>query len=151
MDNLALLIFGLSGLKVLMGFAWVVVFVGVVTFGLTLYGLARQKSLAPSHDQSLMAKDAPLVSILIPVRNEEQRVLRESVHSILSQDYGCFEVIAVNDRSTDQSAAILAEMAEADSRLRVIEGSETPAGWLGKPLRCGKVTRRTGSRGRTIR
>jgi chlorobactene glucosyltransferase len=133
MGNLALLIFGLSGLKALTSFAWIVVFVGVVTFGLTLYGLARQNPLALIHDQSFTAKDAPLVSILIPVRNEQQRVLRESIHSILSQDYGCFEVIAVNDRSTDQSAAILAEIAEADSRLRVIEGSETPAGWLGKP------------------
>ncbi|MDT4952753.1 MAG: hypothetical protein QOJ02_891 [Acidobacteriota bacterium] len=57
MGNLVLLIFGLSVLKALTGFAWVVVFVGVVTFGLTLYGLARQKPLATVHNQRLMTKE----------------------------------------------------------------------------------------------
>jgi chlorobactene glucosyltransferase len=41
--------------------------------------------------------------------------------------------VAVNDRSTDSTLAILRALAEADPRLRVIDGTETPAGWLGKP------------------
>jgi chlorobactene glucosyltransferase len=81
----------------------------------------------------LTESDAPLVSILVPARNEENRVLEACIRSILAQDYGNFEVIAVNDRSTDQTGAILDRLAKSDERLRVIEGEDLPAGWLGKP------------------
>lgn len=123
----------ISWLTALSGLGWIVVLMCVVTVILTFYGLAQQKPLQPSHDKSLSAEDAPLVSILIPVRNEEHRVLRESITSILAQDYRRFEVIAVNDRSVDATGAILKAMAETDARLRIIEGRELPNGWLGKP------------------
>jgi chlorobactene glucosyltransferase len=73
------------------------------------------------------------VSILVPARNEEQRVLEPCIRSILTQDYGNFEVIPVDDRSTDNTGAILKTLATSDERLRVIEGEELPPGWLGKP------------------
>jgi len=114
-------------------FLWFVVFVWLVSLVLTLYVRHSQKPLPPANDLSLTADDAPLVSILVPARNEEHRVLAESVRSILSQDYGRFEVIAVDDRSTDATYAILKSLAKTDGRLRVIEGKELPAGWLGKP------------------
>ena len=81
----------------------------------------------------MTASDAPLVSVLVPARNEQNRVLADCIRSILDQDYGRFEVIAVNDRSTDATGAILETLAKSDHRLRVIEGEEPPAGWLGKP------------------
>ena len=81
----------------------------------------------------MTTSDAPLVSILVPARNEEQRVLEPCIQSILAQDYGNFEVIAVNDRSTDRTGAILATLAQQDARLHVIEGQEPAPGWLGKP------------------
>jgi chlorobactene glucosyltransferase len=123
----------ISWLTTLYGLAWMVVAISFVTVLLTFYALSGQKPLQTSSDKSLRARDAPLVSILIPVRNEEHRVLRESISSILAQDYGRFEVIAVNDRSIDASGAILKAMAETDARLRIIEGRELPSGWLGKP------------------
>lgn len=55
------------------------------------------------------------------------------MHSILAQDCDDFEVVAVNDRSTDSTLAILRSLAEGDARLRVVDGTETPDGWLGKP------------------
>lgn len=82
----------------------------------------------------LAKKDEPLVSILLPARNEEKRILRECVNSLLAQDYENFEVIAVNDRSTDRTGGILREIAAKDAKLRVIEGAELPEGWLGKPF-----------------
>lgn len=81
----------------------------------------------------LTASDAPLVSILVPARNEQDRVLEACIRSILAQDYGRFEVIAVNDRSTDATGTILETLAQGDKRLRLIEGEELPPGWLGKP------------------
>ena len=73
----------------------------------------------------------PRVSVVIPARNEERRI-REALHSVLRQDYPNTECIVINDRSTDQTGAILAEIVRQDARLRVITISELPAGWLGK-------------------
>ena len=112
---------------------WFVPLVWFVILILTLRGLARQRSLLPTTDLLLTAGDAPLVSVLVPARNEEHRVLEPCIRSILAQDYGSFEVIAVNDRSTDATGAILQALAATDERLRVIEGEELPPSWLGKP------------------
>jgi chlorobactene glucosyltransferase len=75
----------------------------------------------------------PLVSILVPARNEGARVLTQSIRSMLAQDYPNFEVVAVDDRSTDDTLELLEEVARADARLKVIRGRALPAGWIGKP------------------
>jgi chlorobactene glucosyltransferase len=74
----------------------------------------------------------PKVSIVVPARNEE-RAVAAAVGSQLAQDYPEFEVIVVNDRSTDGTGAILETLARGNPRLRVVAGSEPPPGWLGKP------------------
>jgi chlorobactene glucosyltransferase len=74
----------------------------------------------------------PRVSIVIPARNEE-RSIEAAVRSHLAQDYPDFEVIVVDDQSTDRTGVILAGLARQDARLRVLEGSAPPPGWLGKP------------------
>lgn len=74
----------------------------------------------------------PFVSIIVPARNEE-RAIERSVRAFLAQQYPDFEVIVVDDRSTDTTAAILDRLATEDARLVVIRGVDTPAGWLGKP------------------
>ncbi len=115
------------------GVAWATVGLWLVGAALTLGGLWRQKPLGAVGDARLTGDDAPFVSILVPARNEEGRVLEAAVRSMLRQDYGRFEVVAVNDRSTDATGSILHSIARVDERLRVIEGVEPPAGWLGKP------------------
>jgi glycosyltransferase involved in cell wall biosynthesis len=77
--------------------------------------------------------DLPLVTILIPAKDEGERI-RGCLRSALAQDYPQFEVIAVDDRSTDQTGSVMDEMASTDARLRVMhikEGS-LPTGWFGK-------------------
>ena len=118
---------------ILTGLVWLIVFSWLISVVLTLYSLSRQKPLVPPSDLPVTTSDAPLVSVLVPARNEEHRVLASCIRSILAQDYGSFEVIAVNDRSTDGTGAILETLAKSDDRLRVIEGEEPPSGWLGKP------------------
>jgi chlorobactene glucosyltransferase len=117
----------------LIGVLWFVAFSWFLIVLVTLRGLSHQGSLSATDNLRLTANDAPLVSILVPARNEQNRVLEDCIRSILAQDYGRFEVIAVNDRSTDRTGAILATLAQTDERLRVLEGGELPPGWLGKP------------------
>jgi glycosyltransferase involved in cell wall biosynthesis len=78
----------------------------------------------------------PRVSIIVPARNEEQDI-EQSLTRLLELDYNNYEVIAVNDRSTDRTGEIMERVAANRSvgttgRLRVIYHQELPSGWLGK-------------------
>jgi chlorobactene glucosyltransferase len=75
---------------------------------------------------------APRISVCIPARDEERNIER-CVLAVLAQDYPDFEVIVLDDRSTDATPAILRNLSDRHDRLRVITGSELPAGWAGKP------------------
>jgi chlorobactene glucosyltransferase len=75
---------------------------------------------------------APLISICIPARNEERNIAK-CVELALAQDYPNFEVIVLDDRSTDATPEILRQLTAQDDRLKVIHGSDLPSGWAGKP------------------
>ncbi len=64
---------------------------------------------------------------------DEAEKLSPALTSLLSLDYPDYEVIAVDDRSTDATGRIMEEFTSRDSRLRVIHISDLPPGWLGKP------------------
>ena len=70
-----------------------------------------------------------LVSIIVPARNEEIYIKR-CLLSLLAQSYPSFEVIMVDDGSTDKTVRI----AEAinDKRLKLIRIKKSPQGWSGK-------------------
>jgi glycosyltransferase involved in cell wall biosynthesis len=75
----------------------------------------------------------PSVSVVVPARDEGEAV-EEAVRSLLAQDYpGRLEVVAVDDRSTDGTGAVLAGLAsERPDVMRMIQVEELPDGWLGK-------------------
>jgi chlorobactene glucosyltransferase len=75
--------------------------------------------------------NTPLISICVPARNEEHN-LRTCIEAILAQTYPNFELIVLDDRSTDATPAILKELSK-DPRLHILNGSNLPAGWAGKP------------------
>ena len=74
----------------------------------------------------------PMLSIIVPARDEE-RSIEACVSSLLAQEWLDFEVIVVDDRSTDATPHILERLARADGRLRVVRGEPLPEGWIGKP------------------
>ena len=86
-------------------------------------------------DQYPPAEEFPFVSVLVPARNEALNIAA-CVTSLLAQDYPGFEVIVLNDNSTDDTSRILAQLAQADHRLRVLKGAPLPADWLGKHWAC---------------
>jgi len=128
-----LMLFLLTGLDIGVYVLWTLVATWIVSLALTVYGLSRQTPLLTVDDAVLKAHGNPLVSVIVPARNEEHRVLADSIRSILAQDYQPFEVIAIDDRSTDNTLSILRSLAQGDSRLHVIEGEDLPRRWLGKP------------------
>ena len=76
----------------------------------------------------------PSLTIVVPARNEEAEI-EPALRSVLELNYPRFEIVAVNDRSTDQTGAIMDRIAAepaAQGRLRVIHVRNLPAGWLGK-------------------
>ena len=76
----------------------------------------------------------PLVTVIIPARNESTTIATV-VRSILQSSYHPFELLVVDDRSTDDTAAIV-EGLPVDTRVRLLAGEELPEGWYGKPWAC---------------
>jgi len=75
------------------------------------------------------------VSVLIPARNEEQNI-RASLQAVLA-NHGCdFEIIVLDDHSSDRTAAMVRELARGDHRVRLESGPALPAGWCGKQHAC---------------
>ena len=97
-----------------------------------IYWLHNQYHLDIIVEPSPPPSHAPLISVCIPARNEERNI-RACVEAMLAQDYPNLEVIVLDDRSTDATPSILADIASRDPRLRPINGSDLPEGWAGKP------------------
>lgn len=83
---------------------------------------------------------APLVSIVVPARNEERNV-EGCVRSLVAQHGIEVEVIVVDDASTDRTREILARLAAEFPNLRVVNGAPLPPGWAGKPWACAQGAR----------
>jgi len=98
-----------------------------------IYWLHNQYHLDIVVNPSSPPIHAPLISVCIPARNEERNI-RTCVEAMLAQDYPNLEVIVLDDRSSDSTPLILADIASRDSRLHLIGGSDLPKGWVGKPF-----------------
>jgi Glycosyl transferase family 2 len=93
-------------------------------------GMARLPWLSDA--SPLLSIATPMISVIFAARDEAEK-LPAALMTLLAQDYPRFEVIAVNDRSRDRTPAILHEFARAHNKMKVIDISELPPGWLGKP------------------
>lgn len=106
-------------------------FILLSTLGLICWSILSQQRL-PRLTPSQSFKDhLPMVSIVIPARNEEEDIAA-SLNSILEQDHVNLEITVVNDHSTDSTQEIIEAIALTDSRITVINNPELNDGWLGK-------------------
>jgi chlorobactene glucosyltransferase len=75
------------------------------------------------------------VSILIPARNEAA-VIGQTIERLLRQSYPFIELLVLDDNSTDDTAVLIQQAAQPDSRVRLLKGQPLPASWLGKNWAC---------------
>lgn len=101
---------------------------------LLLNVILNLKSLGKPNAASI-SHATPLISILIPARNEETNI-GTCLKSLCRQDYPNFEILVVDDNSTDSTAAIVEAIAARDNRVQLIRGQPLPRGWTGKSFAC---------------
>lgn len=93
--------------------------------------------------RSLAAVSAPVsrgrVSILVPARDEE-RCIGDCISSLLAQDYPDFEVLILDDASSDRTAQIAGALIAGTPRHRLLAGSALPEGWTGKNWACHQLS-----------
>ena len=82
----------------------------------------------------------PMVSILVPARNEEKNIAR-CVQSLLRLDYPSFEVLVLDDQSSDDTRSILEKLSHTHSELKVLDGEPPPGNQIGKNWACSQLAR----------
>jgi len=107
---------------------WLLLVVGVGRWG-------RRWRLAP--DAPLEGRSVRL-SVCVPARNEEDNI-GPCVEAILAMDYPDLELVVIDDRSEDGTGAEARRAAGGDARFFLIEGTEPPPGWAGKPWACARA------------
>ncbi len=108
-------------ISLLVFMVWVLALIRVIANLLVVHRLDRRRETRST---------GMFVSIIIPARNEA-RAIERTLRAFLAQNYDAFEVIVIDDCSTDATGDIARAL--ADPRLIVIAGDEPPSGWLGKP------------------
>ena len=109
-------------------------------FGVWMYFLMYmtksfwQSPMLDSFDRTKVSR-FPKVSVILPARNERCYIAR-CLDSLLGQDYPNFEIIAINDSSTDGTGEIMKAYAANDLRVMHIDASPKPEGWTGKNWAC---------------
>jgi chlorobactene glucosyltransferase len=108
---------------------------GLVALGLhTLLNHLR----LPRLDRMEAPARLPRISVLIPARNEAERI-DASVSGWAAQDYPEYEVVVYDDDSNDDTAARARQAAAGAPHVRVIRGGPLPAGWRGKTWACHRL------------
>ncbi len=106
-----------------------------VLFGILLLNLVDVKLLSSGEPSAV-----PFVSVLVPARNEA-RSIEACARSLCTQSYPHFEVIILNDHSTDGTGEILSCLQSEFAMLRVIDGKDLPQGWVGKCWACFQLSK----------
>jgi chlorobactene glucosyltransferase len=111
--------------------------IGFLALGLTV-ALGNSIFIQRLRRGGLQPPQSPFVSILVPARNEALNI-EACVRSLLMQDYPAFEVIVLDDQSTDGTRLILDGIQKKYPGLRILAGESLPPGWLGKHWACDQL------------
>lgn len=138
--------------------AWIALILAAIPAGLTVVNLFLYRSIRRSADGSCPQRgemdeileraggldkntrcgrgpSALRISVLIPARNEEINIAA-ALESVLANQGVEFEVVVLDDHSTDRTAEIVSQFAVQDARVRLECAPALPAGWCGKSHAC---------------
>jgi cellulose synthase/poly-beta-1,6-N-acetylglucosamine synthase-like glycosyltransferase len=95
----------------------------------------NRKEERQSHNER--TQRLPVVSIVLAARNEQDNI-QKCLNSLVRQDYQNYEIIAVNDCSTDATGEILHKIAasNSDRKITIVDLEQKPSGWVGKNWAC---------------
>lgn len=110
---------------------WLIFLAVLITSLPPVVALRNRRMQKPAAAPSPQPGGQPHVSVIMPARNEGA-MIAEAVRSVLSTQLVTFELILVDDRSTDNTGKVMDQAAATDTRVRVIHIAELPPGWLGK-------------------
>jgi chlorobactene glucosyltransferase len=113
------------------------IFVTIVTVFLTLIALITIVNVItfPRLDVDHTPSFYPFVSIMVPARNE-RNIIAGTVRSWASVIYPNYEVIILDDCSSDDTFGVASQAADGDSHVHVLAGVPVPSGWKGKNWAC---------------
>lgn len=111
----------------------IIIAVGLLLFTVNI--ILNLRSLRTPSKRAKVPDPAPLVSVLVPARNEEENI-ETCVKSLQKQDYPNFEIVVLDDNSTDRTSEIVEGLAANDDCVRLIKGQPLLEGWAGKPFAC---------------
>lgn len=98
------------------------------------------KNIASFTQAEQVKNSPPLVSVLIPARDEAKNIKR-CIRSLLKQDYPNIEILVLDDNSSDGTGQIVRQMRKKDSRVRLITGKPLKNGWMGKSYACHQLSK----------
>jgi len=111
----------------------------IIAFCLTLFMVNVILNLRALHrlgdEKEGLPESPPLISILIPARDEEAQIA-PCLESLRRQDYPNYEILVLDDSSSDNTASVVEQIAAVDPRVRLLRGKPLPQGWAGKPFAC---------------
>ena len=110
--------------------------VGILAFSIVLTLILLGNRIGMRRlGNSPQPQEKPFLSVLVPARNEAANI-ETCVRSLLNQDYPEYELLVLDDASTDGTAEVLSRLQAESPRLRVLHGAALPDGWLGKNWAC---------------
>ncbi|OQX52023.1 MAG: hypothetical protein B5M53_09630 [Candidatus Cloacimonas sp. 4484_209] len=106
-----------------------------IIFALLLNLLNNLKLIKPLRKGRKKLKNPPLVSVLVPARDESDNI-EKCITSLANQDYPNYELIVLDDNSSDDTLIKLEKLKEKFPKLQYISGKSLPVGWTGKNFSC---------------
>jgi chlorobactene glucosyltransferase len=107
----------------------------LILIAILLNLLNNLKQLKPLKKRRKFDENPPLVSILVPARNESENIER-CINSLANQDYPNFELIVLDDNSEDDTPIKLKHLRETYPKIKIYSGEQLPEGWTGKNFAC---------------
>ncbi len=115
------------------------IYQGIITAILSILAVNLILNLRTLHrlgkDDGELPRTLPLISVLIPARNEERNIIA-CLDSLLWQDYPTYEILVLDDGSDDDTSALVEQISARHQKVRLLHGKPLPEGWAGKPFAC---------------